>query len=188
VTNDSTQTPEAVTAGFHEFLNDAAASYGALTCGLGLMRRTVEQFAELTNMGPGGVWHMGTGDMPTERPSDAFGVWTRRRIAESCGPDGAVVRQLGHWWVSHVYAMWEHGFRPRLAEARGVGLDDVTDPLMGDLRRLRHDVLHHRGIATAGQTGRCERLRWFTPGEDMFITSRMIYEFMAGFGLAHPAP
>jgi hypothetical protein len=93
VTNDSTETPEAVTAEFHEFLNDAAASYGVLTCGLGFMRGKVEEFAELTNMGPDGVWHMVTGDvLPTERPSDAFGVWTRRRIAESCGPDGAVVR------------------------------------------------------------------------------------------------
>lgn len=31
--------------------------------------------------------------------------------------------------MSHVYAMWEHGFRPRLVKARGVALDDVTDPL-----------------------------------------------------------
>lgn len=155
---------------------------------LGFMRRTFEQVAELTNMGPDDVVHLTTGDMPTERPSDAFGVWTHRRIIESCGPNSAVARQLGHWWVSHVYAMWEHGFRPRLAKARGIALDDVTDPLMGDLRRLRHDVLHHGGIATAEWTGRCQRLRWFTPGDDIFITGRMIYEFMEGFGLAHPAP
>lgn len=188
VTDDSTETPWAVTAQFREFLNDAAASYGALTSGLGFMRRTFEQVAELTNMGPDDVVHLTTGDMPTERPSDAFGVWTHSRIIESCGPNSAVARQLGHWWVSHVYAMWEHGFRPRLAKARGIALDDVTDPLMGDLRRLRHDVLHHGGIATAEWTGRCQRLRWFTTGDDIFITGRMIYEFMEGFGLAHPAP
>lgn len=152
------------------------------------MRRELTQFAALTGQGPDEVIHLTTGDMPTERPSDAFAVWTRRRIDAEAQPGGSVPRQLGHQWVSYVYAMWEHGFRPRLARARSVALDEVRDPLLGDLRLLRHDVLHCRGVATAENTGRCQRLRWFAAGEDIVITGRMVYEFVDAFGLAHPAP
>lgn len=83
-------------AELREFLNDAAASYGALTSGLGFMRRTFEQLAELTNMGPDDVVHTATGDVSTERPSDAFGVWTHRRITESCrtGPPLRALERL----------------------------------------------------------------------------------------------
>jgi hypothetical protein len=40
----------------------------------GLMRRELEAFAAPTNMGPNDMIYLTTGDVPTERPSDAFGL------------------------------------------------------------------------------------------------------------------
>lgn len=182
------ETPEAVSAEFHEFLREAAAIYGVMIASLGSMQRELTQFSTLTGMGPEDVVHLATGDMPTERPSDAFAVWTLGRIRAEGQAGGSVPRLLGHQWVSHVYAMWEHAYRPRLASARGVPLGEVVEPLLGDVRHLRHDVLHHRGVATRQHAGRCAILRWFAPGDDIVITGRMVYEFVDAFGLAHPAP
>lgn len=182
------ETPAAVTAEFHEFLKDAAAIYGVTTASLGSMRRELTQFSALAGTGLDDEIHLTTGDMPTDRPSDAFAVWTRRRIDTEMQAGGSVPRLLGHQWVSHVFAMWEHGYRPRLAAARGVALGDVLDPLLGDLRLLRNDVLHCKGVATAQNTGHGTVLQWFAPGEDIVITGRMVYEFVDAFGLAHPAP
>jgi hypothetical protein len=176
------------TAEWHSFLNDAAASYGALGAGLGFLRRQFEEFARVARLGPDEVVHITTGDGAPNRPSDAFAIWTPRTIRERCTREGLVARQLGHWWVSHVYATWEHGFRPRLAKAQGLQTDELQERVMGDLRRIRHDVLHHQGVATAQWSGRCQRLRWFGAGDEIFVSERMVYEFMDQFGLAEPAP
>lgn len=68
------ETPDAVTAQFHEFLRDAAAIYDVMTASMGSMQRELTQFTAQTGMGPDDVLHLTTGDMPTERPSDAFAV------------------------------------------------------------------------------------------------------------------
>ena len=44
-------------------------------------------------------------------------------------------------------------------------LTDVRDDLLGDIRLLRNDIVHHGGIATKANSGRCKILQWFNDGD-----------------------
>lgn len=78
--------------------------------------------------------------------------------------------------------------RTEIAMARGLDCkDDLLNPYLGDLGYIRHDILKHRGVASRKNSGRCKTLQWFKPSDDIFIMDSMVYEFMDGFGLAHPA-
>jgi hypothetical protein len=78
-----------------------------------------------------------------------------------------------------VNARWEYDVRPKLAASFGCQTSDVRVALMGDLRRIRNDILHHQGVATEENSGKCELLgHWFPPGSEIAITGEHIYEFM----------
>jgi hypothetical protein len=44
--------------------------------------------------------------------------------------------------VVFLFTFWEDEIRPRLAAAKGVSLNEVQSDIMGDLRILRHAILH----------------------------------------------
>jgi hypothetical protein len=94
---------------------------------------------------------------------------------------GPVETLLGRQWIVSVYALWEEEYRPRLAAAHGRDKKEEKYPLLGDLRRLRIDVIHHRGIATARWTGGCEVLSWFQPDEVIRVDGRHFGEFLRLF-------
>jgi len=57
---------------------------------------------------------------------------------------------------------------------------------MGDMRRMRNDVVRHRGIATAANTGKCEELRWFQPGDTIYVSDGLLADFMGRARLTGP--
>ena len=60
-------------------------------------------------------------------------------------------------------------------EALAHGLET---PLMGDLHKMRTDLLKHRSVATARNTGRCELLDWFASGDVMHLTLHHVMDFL----------
>lgn len=79
-----------------------------------------------------------------------------------------------------VYQRWEEVLRPQAVTLLGLSdKDDVKIPILGDLGLLRNDVVHHRGVASAGNTSRCEVLtHWFAVGDRILIDPRKAYEFV----------
>lgn len=45
-----------------------------------------------------------------------------------------------------LYTVWESDLRPRLAAASGVELNEICSDIMGDLKELRHAIIHSRNI------------------------------------------
>jgi hypothetical protein len=45
-----------------------------------------------------------------------------------------------------LFTTWELEIRPRLAQAAGVGLNEIKSDIMGDLRIVRHATLHAKSI------------------------------------------
>jgi len=77
-----------------------------------------------------------------------------------------------------LYALWDDEYRPRLAAIHGRTKNEEKYDLFGDLRRLRNDTVHHRGIATVEETGKCVLLKhWFRPGEMIRLEGRHFDEF-----------
>jgi hypothetical protein len=107
-----------------------------------------------------------------------------RKLSEAVSQvqdQGPVEALLGRQRIVAVYALWEEEYRPRLAKARGRSLTEEIYPLLGDLRRLRNDVIHHHGIATADNAGHCEVLRWFQPGEVILVDGQHFGDFLQLF-------
>lgn len=100
------------------------------------------------------------------------------------GPNGAAA-QMAYWgWLIETYTRWECQNRKELKASFQV--DDAISPLwdvFGDLRRMRHDILHERGIATKKNTGKCTVLRWFSPGDKMVFCTRHVFDFLNQTGV-----
>lgn len=62
-----------------------------------------------------------------------------------------------------VGALWNEEFRGRCAMANES--ESFDDPGMGDINKMRNDIVHHGAVATSRNTGRCEVFRWFRVGE-----------------------
>lgn len=87
-------------------------------------------------------------------------VKAARLHAADVAPDGATSRRLTQRLIVSLDTAWEHGFRGRLAAARGLeGPRAVACDFFRDLRRLRNDVVHHHGVATGKNAGRCTVFR-----------------------------
>jgi hypothetical protein len=53
--------------------------------------------------------------------------------------------------IIFIYAYWNEEIRPRIAGARGVNADQIMVDAFGDLRILRHAILHDNGVLLASQ-------------------------------------
>src|SRR6267154_414209 len=51
--------------------------------------------------------------------------------------------------IVFLYTSWESDLRPRLARASRVEPNDIRSDIMGDLKELRHAIIHSRGILKA---------------------------------------
>ena len=83
---------------------------------------------------------------------------------------------------------WEEHYRKRISEAMGLS-ELLKLPPFGDLRLFRHDIVHHRGIATAEHSGKCEVFTgWFRPGETMHVDTNKVAEFMRAVKVTENLP
>lgn len=87
---------------------------------------------------------------------------------DSNRPGGSNEEQHARAIVVFLYTAWESEFRPRLARARSVGLSDVTSDIMGDLRHLRHAIIHTRGVLRADAHAKLKELG------GMFVADKVV--------------
>jgi hypothetical protein len=66
--------------------------------------------------------------------------------------------RAGQNFIVLLYSFWEHEYRPLLAKALG-SQNDLQIRIMGDVRRLRRDIIHHGGILQEETLNRLELLR-----------------------------
>lgn len=111
---------------------------------------------------------------------------------------GGEVEQLAyHGWVAKMFALWENPSRGNLKMAfeTELELDKAHNPTMnfiqpeitpmGDLRHIRHDIVHKDAIASEDETGKCQVLKWFKPGERIILTTDHILDFLHHMGLLY---
>lgn len=69
-------------------------------------------------------------------------------IAEN-SEGGSHEQQHARSIIIFLYTYWEDEIRPRLAKAKGVKTNQITSDIMGDLRIIRHAILHTKAILQA---------------------------------------
>lgn len=119
---------------------------------------------------------------PDDPASRADGAWRRSELQGAAAPGGWLQQWLTDAWLALILARWEYHYRPAFAQQWEVPVDQVVSPVIGDLRLLRNDVIHHGGIATPNNTGRCRMLTRFAPEERIVLTPE---DLRALTGLLH---
>jgi hypothetical protein len=153
-------------------LNDSVAAAAFAGWGLDELSKRLQQLPVATE-NPDPQIYVGVGDPNTEEARQ-YASW---RLSEARSRvEDQVPRTLSQHWVVAFFALWEHGFRPALAAAHGCDASELVHPVFGDLRHMRNDVVHHHGIATPENTGKCELLRWFEPGANIHLEGQHFVE------------
>lgn len=73
--------------------------------------------------------------------------------------------------VVFLYTVWESEIRPRLAAAKGVELNDIRSDIMGDLKQLRHAIIHARNVLSIEKHRALKKLgAMFSAGQPITIS------------------
>lgn len=97
-----------------------------------------------------------------------------RSYAAEVGPTGATSRRLTQQLIVAIHTGWEHEYRRRIATARRLDRsNEVRADFFGDIARLRNDIVHHHGLATAKNAAKCRTLmRTFGEGDPIYLDDR----------------
>ncbi len=160
---------------FKAFLMDALGTHAYASYALLREHERLTLIPDGFPDGPETILSLGAG--PPEEPFPPYTQWSISEVRNQLGSEGLLQRRLGQQLVAYIYTGWEHEYRKRLARAHGCKPTDIKVPLLGDLRLLRHDVLHHRGVATKENSGKCEVLgNWVEIGQPIAISSTQVNE------------
>jgi hypothetical protein len=86
-------------------------------------------------------------------------------------PNGPNEVRASQFLIVLLYEYWESVHRAKVAAALALpSTDDLKIPIFGDLRILRHDVIHHVGVIRAETVKRLERVNGFRPGQQIGLT------------------
>jgi hypothetical protein len=97
-------------------------------------------------------------------------------LGEVSPPRSTEVQRIqGSQWISFIFAEWNDHYRFELAKVWDCSHRDYQFPLLGDLGKIRNDMIHNGGIAKRG-TANCPILRWFDEGQRMHLASPMYLE------------
>ena len=83
--------------------------------------------------------------------------------------DGSNAQQHSQAVLVFLFAYWEEEIRPRLATLKRVESREIESDIMGDLRLLRNDILHNKGIISPTTTNGLKKLC------DMFVVDKPIH-------------
>ena len=102
------------------------------------------------------TFHIGTG--PPE-----VGDWqasiSMGKYLDSSVRGGAFSDQLAKAFVTAIFSSWDELYRPRIAEEAKVATKKVRSDLMGDLRHIRHCIVHKNSVVTS-EHRKLKELNW----------------------------
>jgi hypothetical protein len=84
---------------------------------------------------------------------------------------------LGAMSVVSIYQFWEDRFRTEVAAELGIPRHDLKHDILGDLRLIRHAIVHHGSIAK-NEIENCALLRWFKEGDEITIDEDRMHELI----------
>ncbi|MEF2979121.1 hypothetical protein [Subtercola sp. YIM 133946] len=110
-------------------------------------------------------------------------TWTAKDMDDLFEPYPAPLDLwVGQSWVMRVFSQWEEVTRPKLARTRGVQLHQIASDVMGDLRNIRNDIVHHRAVASKDNCGRLKVLNdWVAVGYPIEVVHSHVADFLIKF-------
>jgi len=90
---------------------------------------------------------------------------------------GMNYRFMGNMCLIAIYQYWDDYFRGEIASELGIKKDDLRSSIIGDMRLIRHSIIHHKGIANK-DVEKCEILTWFRKDDPIFIDKAKLEEII----------
>lgn len=175
---DQVESVEDVLRELMEFVGEEVA---ATAMALGAMRTLAHQALVFSEANPDGTetFLVGAGVPDVGWILRFDGTAGARKYAEQLGPGGPTVQRITSQLIVTIDTAWEEEFRGRLARASGLSSRrEVKAAFFADLRRLRNDIVHHRGVTTAENGARCTTLRRsFAPGDPIYLDDQNLLNF-----------
>lgn len=165
-------------AAFLAFLTEASGTHGFAVTGLRVLRNDIE--SQNITIANGNMFVVGWAQDDPNIPGNILSRpgWQRSQFLQNLSPGGKSHLYLGWGWIALVYDRWEDDYRHRFADELQCSHGQVMCDAMGDLRLLRIDVTHNRGIATREYSGRCTTLTdWFTIEDEIMVDAKRISSF-----------
>lgn len=116
----------------------------------------------------------GEGDPNVAMPN-IFHYSTQKEYKQRNSEDGRNYQFIGNMCLITIYQYWEDFYRSELAKSFSIDKDDLKSDLFGDIRLIWHSIIHHKSIALE-EINRCKLLKWFSPGENIFIDKEKLLE------------
>ncbi len=110
----------------------------------------IKSIADLDRVG----FFIGKGE-PTDPSNVVYHRCTQGEFKERNTPGGKNDSFIGRYCIVLLYEYWESEYRNRFANVLSVPREDLRNDLFGDLRYLRHAIIHNRGCASKD----CESLK-----------------------------
>jgi hypothetical protein len=114
---------------------------------------------------------------PDDPQAEVLHECTLQELKRRNSPSGTNYKFIGNMCLVSLYHFWEEYYRETIAESLGIEKDDVTSPVMGDIRHLRHSIIHHDAIAI-DDVSKCQVLCWFKPGDDILLDKNLFRELV----------
>jgi len=74
-----------------------------------------------------------------------------------------------------IFEYWESEHRKKIAAALGLpNQDDLQIPILGDIRLLRHDVIHHRSVIKEETVHRLTEIQGLTADTELALDGRKV--------------
>jgi hypothetical protein len=80
--------------------------------------------------------------------------------------------------IVFLFAYWDEQVRPQIAVVRGVKVQDVKVDALGDLRHIRHAIVHSKGVLAAAEHAKLKKMAaLFKPDAKIALTHDQMHTF-----------
>jgi hypothetical protein len=124
----------------------------------------------------------GKGD-PNYPGSRVQHVSTQGELKARNQEDGSNCRTVSRVVILTIYQFWEDHYRQQFALAVEKAKNDIASDFFGDIRHIRNDIIHHRNYASE-RVLKCKTLKYFEPGDEIFLSKEEVMEVMVKFRIA----
>jgi hypothetical protein len=87
-----------------------------------------------------------------------------------------------HVWaiIVMIFSFWDEEIRPRLARCKNIDSKDIKVDALGDLRLVRHAIIHNKGVVSAAAHAKLKVMKdLFAPEAEIVISHDQMHKLFA---------
>ena len=125
-------------------------------------------------------WYGQSEMSPGQIEITAIAFVTQTEFVANNEPGGLNHILAAHQFIATTFTSWEHKHRKAIATTlEMVNVSDLKIDVLGDLRELRHEILHHHGVVQANTLSRLRELGDFCEADKRLeISEKRVFDLV----------